>query len=156
MNKAMPIGVEDFKEIREKYYFVDKTDFIRQLIDAHSNAIMITRPRRFGKTLTMSMLDYFFSIDRKKDSASLFQGLAIERAGSDYMKHQGQYPVVSVSLKNIQGRTWNDMLDDMSIIFSDMYRNFGYLMQSNAIDDGLKVYFIKKRRQMNGCLLWSD
>jgi hypothetical protein len=143
MNKAMPIGVEDFKEIREKYYFVDKTDFIRQLIDAHSNAIMITRPRRFGKTLTMSMLDYFFSIDRKKDSASLFQGLAIERAGSDYMKHQGQYPVVSVSLKNIQGRTWNDMLDDMSIIFSDMYRNFGYLMQSNAIDDGLKVYFQK-------------
>lgn len=143
MNKAMPIGVEDFKEIREKYYFVDKTDFIRQLIDAHSNAIMITRPRRFGKTLTMSMLDYFFSIDRKKDSASLFQGLAIECAGSDYMKHQGQYPVVSVSLKNIQGRTWNDMLDDMSIIFSDMYRNFGYLMQSNAIDDGLKVYFQK-------------
>ena len=143
MNKAMPIGIEDFKDVRENYYFVDKTDFIRQLIDAHSNAIMITRPRRFGKTLTMSMLDYFFSIDRKKDSANLFQGLAIERAGADYMKHQGQYPVVFVSFKNIQGCTWNDMLDDMSIIFSGMYRKFGYLMQSNAVDDGLKVYFQK-------------
>ena len=67
MNKAMPIGVDDFKEVREQYYFVDKTDFIRQLIDVHSKATLITRPRRFGKTLTMSMLEYFFSIDRKKE-----------------------------------------------------------------------------------------
>ena len=143
MNKAMPIGVDDFKDVRENYYFVDKTDFIRQLIDAHSAVTLITRPRRFGKTLTMSMLDYFFSIDRKKDSVNLFRGLAIEQAGSDYMNHQGQYPVVFVSLKNIQGHTWNDMLDNMSILFSDMYRKFGYLMQSNTIDNGLKVYFQK-------------
>ena len=143
MNKAMPIGVDDFKKVRENYYFVDKTDFIRQLIDSHSDVTLITRPRRFGKTLTMSMLEYFFSIDRKKDSIDLFQGLAIERAGTDYMKHQGQYPVIFISLKNIQGSTWNDMLDDMSIIFSDIYRKFRYLAQSNAIDDGLKAYFQK-------------
>ena len=65
MNTAMPIGVDDFKKVRENYYFVDKTDFIRQLIDSHSDVTLITRPRRFGKTLTMSMLEYFFSIDRK-------------------------------------------------------------------------------------------
>ena len=73
MNKAMPIGVDDFKEVREQYYFVDKTDFIRQLIDVHSKATLITRPRRFGKTLTMSMLEYFFSIDRKKESQGKLQ-----------------------------------------------------------------------------------
>ena len=55
MNKAMPIGVDDFKKVREDYYFVDKTDFIRQLIDTHSAVTLITRPRRFGKTLTLSM-----------------------------------------------------------------------------------------------------
>ena len=56
MNRAMPIGVEDFKKVRENYYFVDKSDFIRQLIDRHGDVTLITRPRRFGKTLTMSML----------------------------------------------------------------------------------------------------
>lgn len=58
VQRSMPIGVDDFKEAREKYYLVDKTDFIRQIIDGHSKVTLITRPRRFGKTLTMSMLDY--------------------------------------------------------------------------------------------------
>ena len=66
MNVRMPIGVDDFKELRENYYFIDKTDFIRQLIDDHSKVTLITRPRRFGKTVTMSMLEYFFSIDKKE------------------------------------------------------------------------------------------
>ena len=72
--KPLPIGIEDFKEVIDSgYYFVDKTDFIRQLIDVHSKATLITRPRRFGKTLTMSMLEYFFSIDRKKESQGKLQ-----------------------------------------------------------------------------------
>lgn len=87
MNTAMPIGVDDFKKVRENYYFVDKTDFIRQLIDSHSDVTLITRPRRFGKTLTMSMLEYFFSIDRKKESQGLFSGLSIEKSGTAYMNH---------------------------------------------------------------------
>ena len=143
MKKSMPIGVDDFKEVREGYYFVDKTDFITQLIENHSKVTLITRPRRFGKTLTMSMLDYFFSIDRKEDSQNLFQGLAIEKSGGEYMKHRGQYPVVFISLKNIQGRTWRDMLDNMRIIFSDMYRQFAYLAKSESLDEGLKEYFQK-------------
>ena len=61
MNTAMPIGVDDFKEVRKNYYFVDKTDFIRQLIDGHSKVTLITRPRRFGKTLTMSGSVKYFS-----------------------------------------------------------------------------------------------
>ena len=73
MNARMPIGVDDFKELRKNYYFIDKTDFIRQLIDDHSKVTFITRPRRFGKTLTMSMLEYFFSIDKKEESKDLFR-----------------------------------------------------------------------------------
>ena len=100
MNTAMPIGIDDFKKVREQYYFVDKTDFIRQLIDNHSAVTLITRPRRFGKTLTMSMLEYFFSIDLKEKSTDLFSGLIIEKSGNAYMKYRGSRPVVSISLKN--------------------------------------------------------
>ena len=67
MNTQMPIGVDDFKEVRENYYFVDKTHFIQSLIDGHSKVTLLTRPRRFGKTLTMSMLDYFFSLEREQE-----------------------------------------------------------------------------------------
>lgn len=88
MNTGMPIGIDDFKKVREHYYFVDKTDFIRQLIDNHSDVTLITRPRRFGKTLTMSMLEYFFSIDHKEKSIGLFSGLTVEKRGKAYMKYE--------------------------------------------------------------------
>ena len=76
MSIKMPIGVDDFKEVRENYYFVDKSRFIQSLIDGHSKVTLLTRPRRFGKTLTLSMLDYFFSLERKEESRHLFDGLA--------------------------------------------------------------------------------
>ena len=90
LQRNMPIGVIDFKKAREDYYLVDKTDFIRQLIDGHSEVTLITRPRRFGKTLTMSMLDYFFSIEKKAETEHLFDGLAIDQAGAKYMAHRGE------------------------------------------------------------------
>ena len=117
----MPIGVDNFKEVREQYYFVDKTDFIRQLIDAHSKVTLITRPRRFGKTLTMSMLEYFFSIDRVKESDKLFHGLAIEKAGTEYMKHYGQW----------------------GIFLRRLYLRYNYLCASADIDDGMKEDFFR-------------
>ena len=101
MNTQMPIGVDDFKEVRENYYFVDKTRFIQSLIDGHSKVTLLTRPRRFGKTLTMSMLDYFFSLERESESLHLFDGLQIAKAGTDYMKHRGQYPVLFMTFKGI-------------------------------------------------------
>lgn len=108
----MPIGIDDFKKIRdEHYYFVDKTDFIRQLIDDHSAVTLITRPRRFGKTLMLSMLEYFYSLEKEKQSRSLFRGLAIEQAGTMYMAHRGQYPVLFLSLKDFSCRSWPDMLE---------------------------------------------
>lgn len=138
MNVRMPIGVDDFKELRENYYFIDKTDFIRQLIDDHSKVTLITRPRRFGKTLTMSMLEYFFSIDKKEESKNLFQGLAIEAAGSFYMKHRGIYPVIFVSLKDGQSSSWEQMLNFFSLFLRRLYLQYAYLIKGDMLDDCMK------------------
>ena len=148
MNTAMPIGVDDFKKVRENYYFVDKTDFIRQLIDSHSDVTLITRPRRFGKTLTLSMLEYFFSIDRVKESDNLFHGLAIEKAGTEYMKYQGKSPVIFISLKDIKNASWESMLDQWGLFIRNVYLRYKYLCTSDTIDDDMKedFYRITKRK----------
>ena len=143
MNTGMPIGIDDFKKVREHYYFVDKTDFIRQLIDNHSAVTLITRPRRFGKTLTMSMLEYFFSIDLKEKSTDLFSGLIIEKSGNAYMKYRGSRPVVSISLKNVQRNTWERTVSLLGIFLADLYGKFEYLYDSEKINDALKTYFYK-------------
>ena len=141
MNKAMPIGADDFKEVREKYYFVDKTDFIRQLIDEHSKVTLITRPRRFGKTLTMSMLEYFFSMDREKDSQTLFQGLAIERAGRDYMKHQNKYPVIFMTLKGVQNNTWISTYKSFRLFVQKEFQKHDYVLQGDRLKPSEKEFY---------------
>lgn len=138
MNVRMPIGVDDFKELRENYYFIDKTDFIRQLIDDHSKVTLITRPRRFGKTLTMSMLEYFFSIDKKEESKNLFHGLAIEASGSSYMKHRGIYPVIFISLKDGQSPSWEQMLNFFRLFLRRLYLQYAYLMKADRLDACMK------------------
>lgn len=138
MNVRMPIGVDDFKELRENYYFIDKTDFIRQLIDDHSKVTLITRPRRFGKTLTMSMLEYFFSIDKKEESKDLFHGLAVEKAGLSYMKHRGVYPVIFISLKDGQSSSWEQMLNFFRLFLRRLYLQYAYLMKADTLDDCMK------------------
>lgn len=123
MKWQMPIGVDNFFDIRSKhYYFVDKTDFIRQLIDGHSAVTLFTRPRRFGKTLTLSMLEYFFSIEKEVQSRHLFEGLAIDRAGADYMVQRGQYPVLFLSLKDLKDLTCPQMLQSLSSWISYWFR----------------------------------
>lgn len=138
MNVRMPIGVDDFKELRENYYFIDKTDFIRQLIDDHSKVTLITRPRRFGKTLTMSMLEYFFSIDKKEESKDLFHGLAVEKAGLSYMKHRGIYPVIFISLKDGQSPSWEQMLNFFRLFLRRLYLQYAYLMKADTLDECMK------------------
>lgn len=98
----LPVGVENFEDlIQTGYYFVDKTLFIRELIDMKGKVNLFTRPRRFGKTLNMSMIRYFFEMG-KRDHSDLFQGLKIMDAGEEYLAHMGQYPVISVSLKSMK------------------------------------------------------
>ena len=100
---VMPVGVDNFRRVREEYYYVDKTDFIRQLIDGHAAATLITRPRRFGKTLTMSMLYYFFS-NRYSQRGDLFEGLEIWKDGK-LRALQGTYPVIFMTFAGVKGKT---------------------------------------------------
>ena len=90
MKKTMPIGIDDFgKLISGNFYLVDKTRFIKELLDRKTQVTLITRPRRFGKTLNLSMLKRFFSLHNAEDNRKLFNGLEIERFGEKYMKEQG-------------------------------------------------------------------
>ena len=141
MNTTMPVGVDDFKKLREQYYFVDKTDFIRQLIDAHSDVTLITRPRRFGKTLIMSMLDYFFSMARKEGSYHLFQGLAIDQAGTKYMKYRGAFPVIFITLKGVQNDTWISMYKSFRLFIQREFQKHDYVLQGKVLKPSEKEFY---------------
>lgn len=133
MKWNMPIGVDNFKKVKEQYYFIDKTEFIRQFLDFHKKVTLFTRPRRFGKTLTMSMLDYFFSIDKKEDSKDLFTGTKISQSGSQYIAEQNKYPVIFLSLKDCADLTWDDMLEQFKGLMQREYQKHRYLVDSDAL-----------------------
>lgn len=138
----MPVGVENFgKFIDPKYYFVDKTEFIRRLIDKHSEVTLFTRPRRFGKTLTMSMLDWFFSIQKEEQSRDLFQNLKIGQDGDKYMQYRGQSPVLFFTLKNFSVRTWEDMAGTWRNFLQRLFLDHKYLADTSRIDAPLVASF---------------
>ena len=100
--KPLPIGVEDFKKLLTKgYYYVDKTLFIKELLDKKGDVNLYTRPRRFGKTLNLSMLQYYFE-KTEEDNSYLFKDLDIGKAGDEYAEYMGQYPVINISLKSMK------------------------------------------------------
>lgn len=137
VNTKMPIGIEDFKQLRDgHYYFVDKTDFIRQLIDNHSAVTLITRPRRFGKTLTLSMLDYFFSKQKATQSRNLFQDLIIAQTPA-YMSQRGQYPVLFFSLKEFTALNWHDMSNEWREFLQDLFLQHTYLRDAKRVQPEL-------------------
>lgn len=106
--KMLPIGIEDFKEIvTENFYYVDKTRLIRDLLNDWSKVTLFTRPRRFGKSLNMSMLQTFFEIGT---DPKLFDGLEISKETKLCDEYLGKYPVVSVSLKSIVGSNYNRLV----------------------------------------------
>ena len=121
---VMPVGVDDFRRVREEYYYVDKTDFVRQLIDGHAQATLITRPRRFGKTLSLSMLYYFFTNKEAEANRVLFEGSNIEKAGERYMAEQGSRPVVFLSFKDIKERNFDGMLSGFAELSKRVYYDF--------------------------------
>ena len=105
MKKALPIGVDNFEKIRnEGYYYVDKTMLIKELLDLKGEVNLFTRPRRFGKTLNLSMLRYFFEDtgdgEKNTRNRALFQGLKIMEAGEAYVRQMGMYPVMNLTLKS--------------------------------------------------------
>ena len=132
MNLRMPVGIDDFKEVREKYYFVDKTPFIQKLLLEHSKVTLFTRPRRFGKTLTMSMLKYFFAWEDAKDSEKLFAGLTVSTE-EESMRQRGKYPVVFITLRDIKSLHWQDAYADLKGLIEDTYARFAYLQESDKL-----------------------
>nr|VFK60461.1 MAG: Predicted AAA-ATPase [Candidatus Kentron sp. TUN]VFK69766.1 MAG: Predicted AAA-ATPase [Candidatus Kentron sp. TUN] len=105
-----PIGLSDFPRlIREGYAYVDKSLLIQSMLDSPTQVLLLPRPRRFGKTLNLSMLRAFFEHD-KPENTEIFRGLAIERAGEEYMAHRGRYPVVFLTLKDVKTLNWDDCL----------------------------------------------
>ena len=138
---AMPVGVDNFREmVAREYYFVDKTNFIRELLDNKNKVTLITRPRRFGKTLDMRMLQEFFDINAA--GRDTFKGLNISRAGEKYMQHRGKYPVIFFSLKDIATGNYQDALRDLCGKISDLYAEYGFLAESSALNEREKEYFL--------------
>ena len=138
---AMPVGVDNFREmVSRDYYFVDKTNFIKELLDHKNKVTLITRPRRFGKTLAMRMLQEFFDINAA--GRDTFKGLNISRAGEKYMQHRGKYPVIFFSLKDIATGNYQDALRDLCGKISDLYAEYGFLAESPALNEREKEYFL--------------
>ena len=138
--QKMPTGVDNFRVLREKnYYFVDKTYFIKEILDNQVPVTLITRPRRFGKTLTLSMLKEFFDINAA--GSRLFEGLSIEKAGEAYTGHQGKYPVIFISLKDISRGNYGAALHSICDKISDLYFEYNFLAESAALAAREKRYY---------------
>ena len=142
----MPIGVDDFKKVIENYYFVDKSDFIKDVIDCHAEATLITRPRRFGKTLNLSMLDYYFSVEKKDESKKLFENLKISQFGEKYLSEKNKYPVIFLSLKEIAGTNWAEMQEYIAYFLARLFMQFDKLQKEMNIQQE-KDYFEKIKSQ---------
>ena len=124
----LPIGVSNFKDIIEKnYYYFDKTKFIENILEDGSQVKLFTRPRRFEKTLNMSMLKYFFDVKNKDENRKLFEGLNISK--SEYFDMQGNFPVISVSFKKYQEKDWKNGFDMIKDIISGLYDEFEFVKE---------------------------
>ena len=143
--KAIPVGIENFEDIiKDNYYYVDKSMLIEDILVNRAAVTLFTRPRRFGKTLNMSMIKYFFDVRNKDENRKLFEGLKI--FGSEYMREQGKYPVIFVSLKDLRADTWEMCLLEIKKLISKIYREFQYITEKMNEDDKEIYDSIKNRK----------
>lgn len=138
----IPVGVSDFREIRQNgYYYIDKSGLIRELLkNTATKVTLITRPRRFGKTLSMSMLENFFDI--RKDSRAWFEGLEIARDSELCQAWMNQWPTVFFSLKDIDGLNFESAYGQLKAQISELYKKYAYLLEYDAIDPDDKQNFL--------------
>ena len=130
--KKIPIAVEDFREIIEQdYYYVDKTKFIEEILNDGAKIKLFCRPRRFGKTLNMSTIKYFFDIKNKDENRKLFNSLYIEN--SPLIEEQGKYPVIFLSMKGISSSNFKDALDKIKEKIINIYEDYLYIL--NKLDE---------------------
>lgn len=138
----IPVGVSDFREIRQNgYYYIDKSGLIRELLkNTATKVTLITRPRRFGKTLSMSMLENFFDI--RKDSRAWFEGLEIARDSELCQAWMNQWPTVFFSLKDIDGLNFESAYGQLKAQISELYKKYAHLLEYDAIDPDDKQNFL--------------
>ena len=150
----LPVGIEKFSDIRKKgYYYVDKTKLIEQLFDSRGKVNLFTRPRRFGKTLNMSMLKYFFEIDT---DATLFDGLYITKNKELCEKHMGKYPVIFLTMKDIDGLTFEDAKYQIIELIAKEAERFSFLGDSNNLSLRDKEKYNDLIAYSNGKYLLND
>ena len=129
MKKKLPIGISNFKEIIEdEYYYFDKTEFIENLFEEVSKIKLFTRPRRFGKTLNMSMIRFFFDIGNKDENRKLFENLKISE--NEYFEKQGTAPVISISFRNYDESSWGNGFEMIKNTISDLYDEFEFVKEN--------------------------
>lgn len=152
--RPLPIGISDFKTvIEENYYYADKTDMIGNILDDRVMVTLFTRPRRFGKTLNMSMMKYFFEIENTEENKKLFDGLAI--SNKEYMKEQGQYPVIFISFRNIEEENWEDCYFEIKNIISRTYNEFEFLrgtLNQSELAEFDSIWLKKEKADWKGSL----
>ena len=141
--KTLKIGTSDFKRIvGQNHYFVDKTSLIYEFFTSSSYISLMPRPKRFGKTLNLSMIEYFFDIS-KKENAHLFSELEIANHKEFCGQHQNKYPVINITLKDIKETTWENCLASIKKTVADLYKNYRFLMVSEKMQRDDKILFEK-------------
>ena len=139
--RPIPIGMEDFKEIIDKKcYFIDKSLLIKELLDSGAKVSLFARPRRFGKTLNMSMLKYFFE-KSEEDNAYLFEELYISGAGERYLTHMGQYPVISIPLKSMEKESYEKTIEEFKNLIADEFERHSDILESSALSARKRKHF---------------
>lgn len=135
----LPVGIEDFREIRQQgFYYIDKTKLIEQLLDNWGKVNLFTRPRRFGKTLNMSMLRFFFEVGADK---MLFDGLYISHNKQFCKEYMGKFPVVFLTLKGVEGTTFEEARLSLAELIAAEARRFKFLQESDKLDaDDKEMY----------------
>ena len=140
MKKKVAIGIQDFEKLREKdCFYIDKTDFIKEWWESNDEVTLITRPRRFGKTLNMSMLETFFSL-KYANRGELFEGLSIWE-NEKYRKMHGTYPVISLSFANVKEKDYKSTRKKICQIIEGLYLDYSYLLDSPLLQEGDKKFF---------------
>ena len=146
MKKGIGVGIEDFKKIiEEDCYYFDKTNYIEELLKDRTEIKLFTRPRRFGKTLNMTTLKYFFDVRNAEENRKLFKDLYIEE--SEYFKEQGQYPVIFITMKDLKKNTWEQMYFAAKSLISNLYNEFEFIREKLNEKDLIefeKIWFKKE------------
>ena len=137
--RKLPVGVESFEKIqKENFYYIDKTGLICELLHKWSEVTLFTRPRRFGKSLNMSMLKAFFEIG---GSPELFDGLKISKETDICKNYMGKFPVISVSLKDVDGEDFSSAFDMMCLVTGREAMRFQFLLESDKLTEKEKQMY---------------